>query len=213
MCIPSVCHLCFKEPKSTKHLFFECSFASYIWSWLTSVLNSNVTISSNDDLITLMNKQCSLQCKVVTLSAIINIVNAIWYAGNQIRFNNSKLHWRSAITRIISDVNHSGNFTNKVSSSSISDFVLLKAFSVNINPPRPPTTIEVIWQPPFFDWIKCNTDGAASGLTGLAGSGGIFRDGNVDHLGSFALRVVNGNALKAELVGAMTAIEIAHRKN
>jgi len=89
----------------------------------------------------------------------------------------------------------------------MSDFVILKAFNVNINPPKITTVIEVVWQPPIFDWIKCNTDG------GLAGSGGIFRDGNADHLGSFALKVENGNALKAELVGAMTAIEITHEHN
>jgi len=69
----------------------------------------------------------------------------------------------------------------------------------------------VFWQPPVFDWIKCNTDGAAFGISGLAGSEGIFRDGNVDHLGSFALKVENGNALKDELVREMTAIEIAAR--
>ena len=213
LCIPSICNLCFKKPESTKHLFFECSFANHIWSWLTSILNSNATISSNDDIINLMNKQCSPQCKVVTLSAIINAVNVIWFARNQIRFNNTKVHWRSSITRIKIDVNLSGNSTNKVSSPSITDFVILKAFNVTINPPKTPTVIEVVWQPTIFDWIKCNTDSVASGMSGLAGSGGIFRDCNADHLGSFALKVENGNALKAELVGAMTAIEVAYERN
>ena len=73
--------------------------------------------------------------------------------------------------------------------------------------------IEVVWQPPIFDWIKCNTDGVASGKSGLAGNGGIFREGNAGHLGSFALKVESGNALKAELVGAMTAIEITYENN
>jgi len=30
-CIPSIYNLCFKQPESTKHLFFECSFAKHIW--------------------------------------------------------------------------------------------------------------------------------------------------------------------------------------
>ena len=160
ICIPSIYNLCFQQPESTKHLFVECSFANHIWSWLSSLLNSNASISSGDDLINLMNKQCSPQCKVVTLSAIINAVNAIWFARNQIRFNNTKIHWRSSITRIKAYVNLSGNFTNKVSSHYMSDFV-------------------IHWTP-IFDWIKFNTDGAASGMSGLAGSGGIFRNGNAE---------------------------------
>jgi len=79
--------------------------------------------------------------KVVTLSTRINAVNAIWFVRNQNRFNNIKIHWRSSITRIMTYVNLSGNFTNKVSSPSIYDFVILKAFNVNINPPRAPTII------------------------------------------------------------------------
>lgn len=150
---------------------------------------------------------------MVLISAVIHSVNAIWFARNQIRFNNTKIQWRSSIARIIADVNLSGNYTSKVSSPSISDFVLLKNFNVNINPPRALTIKEVIWQPPIFDWVKCNTDGAASGISGLAGAGGIFRDSYADHLGSFTLKVENGNALKAELVGAMTAIEIAASNN
>jgi len=50
-------------------------------------------------------------------------------------------------------------------------------------------------------------------LNGLAGSGGIFRNRLAYHLGSFAVNVENGSALKAELVEEMLAIELASNMN
>jgi len=50
-------------------------------------------------------------------------------------------------------------------------------------------------------------------LNGLAACGGIFSNMNADHLGSFAVNIDNGNALKAELIGAILAVEIAYQNN
>lgn len=36
---------------------------------------------------------------------------------------------------------------------------------------------------------------------------------NADHLGSFVVNIDNGNALKAELIGAIFAMEIAYQNN
>jgi len=210
---PSICNLCLKETESTQHLIFDCCYAHNIWSWLSNTIGTTSAISSLNEMYDLIYKQASPQCKIVTLSAVINTVNAIWFARNQKRFNNKTIHWRSSIAKILADANLSGNLTSKTSSSAISDFVILKTFNVNIHPPKAPSIIEVLWQPPIFDWIKCNCDGAAIGLSGLAGCGGIFRNNQADHLISFAVKVENGNALKAELTGALTAIEIAHENN
>lgn len=210
---PSVCNLCFKEAESSQHLMFDCCYAHNIWSWLSNTLDCHSVVSSLDEMYDLMNKQASPQCKIVTLSAVISSVNTIWFARNQIRFNNKVIHWRSSIARIMADANLSGNSTSKLSSSAISDFVILKAFNVNIHPPKPPSLMEVIWQPPIFDWIKCNCDGAAIGLSGSTGCGGIFRNNYADHFGSFVVKVDNYNSLKAELTGAITAIKIAHENN
>jgi len=49
------------------------------------------------------------------------------------------------------EVNLSRNSTQKDSSPSIFDFVLLKVFNVCIHPPRDPKIIEVLWQLPIFD--------------------------------------------------------------
>jgi len=58
----------------------------------------------------------------------------------------------------------------------MNEFRILKAFRVDIHPPKAPVIREVIWCPPISNWIKVNTDGAASNVN--AASGGIFRDVN-----------------------------------
>jgi len=70
-----------------------------------------------------------------------------------------------------------------------------------------------MWQPHIFESVKCDSDGAAVGLNGLAACGGIFRNMNAYHLGSFAVNIDNGNALEPELIGAILAVEIAYQNN
>jgi len=73
---------------------------------------------------------------------------------------------------IISGTSLSRNLTKLAASSSISEFVILKQFEVKINPPKPNIIKEVLWSPPLFNWVKCNTDGVAS--SGNVACGGIF---------------------------------------
>lgn len=75
--------------------------------------------------------------------------------------------------------------------SKISEFNILKAFSVSGHPKKAPSIIQVDWTPPICNWIKCNTDGAAKGAPGPAGCVGIFRDRSAITLGFlFALLVL-----------------------
>lgn len=76
-----------------------------------------------------------------------------------------------------------------------------------------PKIIEVTWIPPSCYMVKCNTDGAAKGSPGPASCGGIFRDHSTTALGSFAANLGSRNAFEAELIGAMMAIEITHKKD
>jgi hypothetical protein len=97
---------------------------------------------------------------------------------------------------VAANVSIAGNHTSKLASSSVRDFSVLKKFNVCIHPPKVSSLKEVIWQPPLPNWVKCNTDGAFTGLS--ASCGGIFR---------------NSSAFQAELCGVMTAIEIAASKD
>ncbi|GAU21095.1 hypothetical protein TSUD_10120 [Trifolium subterraneum] len=89
------------------------------------------------------------------------------------------------------------------------DFTILKRFSINVHLPKAPSIIEVIWHPPYINWVKCNTDGAAT--NDKSACGGIFRNQMVEFLGGFAENTGNNNAFFAELSGALRAIELAHQ--
>jgi ribonuclease HI len=128
---------------------------------------------------------------------------------NNSRFNNVKPIWNSVISWIIANVNLSGNEASKVTGSFILDFTVLKAFKVGIHHPKAPRILEIIWHPPILDWIKCNTDGSALGSPGPSACGGLFRDNNGNHLGSFADFLGDSIAFLAELSGIMRAIELA----
>jgi len=148
MFMPSCCSLCYKKEENSHHLIFDCAYASNIWRWLASSIFYNHHISSIQDIWQILDVQRSPQCKIVVLSAVINSINAIWFARNQKRFNNTNIHWRSSIARIISEVSLSGNSTKKSSHSSMTDFSILKNFNVTIHPPNAPKIKEVFWTPP-----------------------------------------------------------------
>jgi len=118
----------------------------------------------------------------------------------------------SAINMIISGTAMTGNNSNCAANSSISDFVLLEAFSVKLNVGNAPRIKEILWQPPVFNWIKCNIDGASLGNPGPSSCGRIYRNNKAEFLGAFAYNLGNTNSLVAELNGAMFAIELAYQR-
>lgn len=133
--------------------------------------------------------------------------SAQWYAKNQLRFNNKKIDWRTSVSNILSCASLSGNLTGKKASSDMRNFIVLKKFGVSLHPPNAPKIIEVVWNPPIFNWIKCNTDGSST--NNHSACGGIFRDSQAKFLLCFAENSGLGNAYHAELSGAMRALEIA----
>ncbi|RHN73363.1 putative ribonuclease H-like domain, ankyrin repeat-containing domain-containing protein [Medicago truncatula] len=207
--LPSMCSLCLSCFETSYHLFLQCPYAKNIWRWFASILNINLQIQNFEDIWKICSRNWNPQCKLTITAAIINILNAIWYARNQQRFQDKKIHWKSSISTIISNVSLSSNLSQTVASSSITDFIIMKKFNVSIHPPKAPRIIEVVWHPPIFDWIKCNTDGAATNVS--SSCGGIFRNKDSMFLLCFAENTGIGSAYHAELSGAMRAIEIAAR--
>jgi ribonuclease HI len=153
------------------------------------------------------------QCKVTHNAAIINLINIIWFARNQIRYNNNLITATMAIGLIQAGTFLSGNNTRKVSSNSVKDLLFLKKFDINLHPPRPPLVKEIIWHPPLPSWLKCNIDGASHGNPGASSCGGVFRDMHANFVFAFAEPLGHANSYYAELCGAMRAIEIAYNND
>jgi len=206
--LPSMCSLCLKHSESSFRLFFECLYSKHIWRWFASVMNCNLHFHDVDDIWSICERGWNPQCKVVITGAMINILNSIWYASNQIRFKGDKIHWKSSVSTIIANTSFIGNHSSAVASSSMFDFIILKKFNVNVHPTKAPQIIEVIWHPPIFHWMKCNTDGSANNSTSACG--GIFRDKDSKFLLCFAQNTGQSTAFHSKLCGAMKAIEIAY---
>jgi len=208
-----MCSLCGTYQETSYHLFIDCPFASSIWYWLGSILNPNCNPISFLDIIRISDRNWSPHCKLVILAAIIHCFHIIWQCRNQRRFNDKKIQVSLAINIIISGTSLSGNFSKLAASSSITKFVILMKFDVKVNPPKQRIIKEVLWSPPIFNWVKCNTDGVAHGNPGIAACGGIFRNSEADFLGAFSINLGVTSTLNSELIAAMVAIEIAHAKN
>ncbi|GAU25788.1 hypothetical protein TSUD_222460 [Trifolium subterraneum] len=97
-----------------------------------------------------------------------SLIRARVMRRNQHRFEGKSIHWRSAVNTVISRVSLSGNLSKKASFISMQEFVILKAFNVSVHHPKAPVIKEILWHPSLYNWIKCNTDGAALGSPGLA---------------------------------------------
>jgi len=164
--LPSMCSICNTNAETLDHLFIHCSFAQSIWHWLISLMNITCSITSVSDALDLCKRNWSPKCKLVILVAVVNCLNTIWFCRNQIRFNDKKILLRLAINLIITNIALCGNSSKLAANSSISEFVILKAFSVQISLGNAPKIKEVIWQPPIFNWVKCNIDGASIGNPG-----------------------------------------------
>jgi len=193
--------------------FFCCSFAIKLWSWLASTSNMVVEFNSMEDIWKIYERSWSPQCQIVVSAAIINLINTIWFARNEARFNNKHITWQSTIAKIIAATSLSGNHTNKVSNNSVRDFTILKSFRVTMHHPKAPTTTEVLWQPPPLHWLKCNTNGTSFGNPGTSACGGIFRDFEGNCKGCFAEFLGLSTSYQAELLRVIRAIEITYDNN
>lgn len=210
--VVSICSLCGSDAESTEHLFFRCNFARALWSWFGNILDCSVDCSSIQSILTLCKQNWSSQIGDIIVAGIINIFWTIWHCRNKIKFDNKVIPISSALNLIIASVSLAGKFSSGTMSNSIFDFKLLKQFSVEGHPRHAPSIKQVSRHPPLCNWVKCNTDGAAKGSPGYTSCGGIFRAKSAAILGCFAANLGITNALHAELIGAMFAIELVDQK-
>ena len=212
-CLPSMCSICSMQTESSFHLFFQCPLAVRLWSWFASSIDMTLQFTSLDDIWKICDHSLFPQCKIVIKATLLNLINVIWFARNQIRFMDKRISWSTTISMLISNTSLWGNQTSKVSNNSKRDFLILKNYKVSIHNPKAPQIKEIMWYPPTNPWIKCNIDGASQRNLEPSSCGGVFRNGNADVLYCFAEPLGIKTSFQAELCGFMRAIKIAYQKN
>ena len=67
----------------------------------------------------------------------------------------------------------------------------------------------ISWQAPPVNWVVLNTDGAAKGVPGPAGGGGLFRDNRGFLVSAFIANFGHCTAFKAEALALLQGLEMA----
>lgn len=83
-----------------------------------SMLNFPLHFQSVEEIWKSSDRYSNHQSKLVVNSAIIYIMNAIWFARNQIRLKNKNIPWKSSIASITAFVSLAGNISKAVSKTS-----------------------------------------------------------------------------------------------
>lgn len=208
----SICSLCYKDAETTTHLFFGCSFAHKLWSWLSDKILYPINTNSLLDVFGTGDRSWSPQVKEVFRAAVINIIWVIWFSRNQIRFNNKAVTYQAAINMVLASTSLSSNCTTAHMHSTVAELAIMKHFKVDGHPRRATNIIQIDWHPPPCGWIKVNTEGTAKGSPGHTGGEGIFRDHSGAVLGCFAKYYGITDSFHAKLLAAMHAITVAKEK-
>ncbi|CAL0322191.1 unnamed protein product [Lupinus luteus] len=212
MNLASICDLCQCNAESSKHMFFECSFAISLWSWLGNIFCCSLLNNSVIDILHSSKATWSKLLKLTFSAAIVHTISTIWYCRNRRRFEGISYNFNQASSMIKRDTSLSGNLSKLPSANSMMEFLTQRALDVNPHNGLAPKITEVIWLAPIQGWTEVNTDGAAKGAPGHAGGGAIFRDCRGDMLGCFATYYGIQSSLHAELLTAIIAVQTAKNK-
>jgi len=163
--ICSMCTLCEKHKESIHHLFFECSNALYIWSWVRQIyLTSH--FSNKDDLLSFIKSVGSHLDKLIKLVIIFSIW-MIWHMRNYARFQDT-IEVSRAILLIKELTCLVGNSLKASMKNDMLDFNVIKFFGINTHSGKVLRYLPVRWKFPSLGWVKINIDGAVKGYPGLA---------------------------------------------
>jgi len=121
--LPSICSLCNSCAKYYFHLFFDCAYALNLSRWLASNINYTFNFQTKEEIWNLCNNSWNPPCKYVITASIINICNEIWFARNQLRFQNKKIPWKTYLASIASSTALLGNLSKFVTFTNVSNFM------------------------------------------------------------------------------------------
>lgn len=152
--------ICHAHSESTHHIFFSYILARKMWSWLGNLINHDVHFNFATEIWIWCSGNKSPQCSLTIKYAFIFLINGGWRASNSCRFNNKPWHFNSLCLLILSRVKLSLNSLSATFKNSMDDFNIIKSFQVMIHPPKAPVITEVLWNPPYMDWIKVNVNGS-----------------------------------------------------
>ena len=209
--LTNCCRFCYKGPDSIHHVFLECSLAQALWNAISSLFRRRIKLDGS--VLDLWLKSCkekfSPQLRVLWQVALASAFWALWYVRNCCIHEEGRMTIHQVLSIVWSSVREANKLGSASIANKIDELQILHSLRIVGRPSRAPRIIEVLWKFPSPGWIKVNTDGAAFGSPGLAGSAGVFRNCRGFIRGCFALPIGIAYAFEAELVAAIHAINYA----
>lgn len=148
---PSQCNLCQTHAETADHVFFYCEYVTSIWNWFSNILALPYIISCHLDCWKTIDRMWYPQGQAVITTGVWCIISKIPMARKHVQI---WAYQHSLKKSALSQLSHLwerivGNNYNKVAGSSITEFSILKSFSINIHPLKSRRSIDVLWKPPL----------------------------------------------------------------
>ncbi|XP_057419026.1 uncharacterized protein LOC130713258 [Lotus japonicus] len=198
----ALCPLCQEEPETTLHLFRDCCRVRPLWQQHVRP-SMQASFFECDFRPWLLNNLQNDSLQPLSSGIFLNFGLLLW----------SIWSWRSKFVfqGITFDLHHV--FTSALRLQLEHSHSVSTVRSSTVAGSRNYTVQQIRWAPPPPQWIKCNTDGSVRGSSGLATSGGVFRDEFGQWKLGFCRNLGSSNVLWAELWGIFSAISLAWRRS
>lgn len=157
-----------------------------------------------------VRKPFSKQLHNLWIFAGLSTISAIWKVRNKFIFEGRPIYFHRLCMSINSAIVHGGKFIPGYSQGF--DTRIISSLGIQPIPRKAPTILPVLWSPPWFPWVKLNTDGLSKGNPGPAACGGVFRNCHGRFLGGFCQRIGHCNSFFAELSAIIIGIEFAYQR-
>ncbi|XP_057790987.1 uncharacterized protein LOC131008105 [Salvia miltiorrhiza] len=215
--MPNHCVFCFNDLESMDHIFWQCARIKHVWRDFLGWFDQNLDLDAPDIhsfLVSAWNKKFSSQVECFWKAGILTLIWVIWTHRNKCIFEDKIFNPKSILVFIKSSFTELENNFKSLGhmSNTCSDLLILRKIGVKPRVALPPTFVNIYWWPPTTNWMKVNTDGSASGAPGQIAAGGVFRDACCSVRGCFHIKGGLGYAFKAELLGVITAVQIANAR-
>ena len=177
------CPLCHLEAESISHALRDCICIKPIWAQLhrQALSPSFFTQSTREWLLSNCHDMTSYMADLPPWNSIfLFAIWIIWKQRNLLVFKNKGFN-PNIVQEIIMQSNEfvhcAGRWKHR----------------------RQGVVKSICWEKPEKGWLKLNTDGAANGVLGLAGGGGVVRDENGNWVIGFSRRLGKASSFLAEL--------------
>ena len=181
--VESNCPRCHREPESILHALRDCPVSKRIWQQLGRQATEAFFSNQNMREWLRLNAQSGHHFGSIQIpwcQVFLFTIWLIWKDRNQLVFRNKNLNPNLEKDILDRASEYFYCACNQLSTKRL----VLKS---------------ICWEKPREGWLTLNVDGAAAGASGMAGGGGLIRDGNGDWVIGFARKIGTTTSFMAEL--------------